>query len=134
MQWARQRRAAPDRSLRAILGLERTESGEMRFTFEARVTSPRLDDEARDPVQLQQLRSTLRRSPGLLSPQEVALLEVLTDSETPFVLPHGDASGVHTAGLVKLLEWFSDTPLFVWDERMPLDLAAAAGVTPGEPC
>jgi superfamily II DNA or RNA helicase len=131
--WARQRRAVPDRSLRAVLGLERMETGEVSFTFEARVTSPRLEDEPRDPIQLQQLRSSLRRNPGLLSPEEVALLEILTDTESPFVLPHGGESAISTTGLVKLLEWFADSPLFVWDEKLPSDLAEKTGVVPGAP-
>jgi superfamily II DNA or RNA helicase len=132
--WASRRRPRPDRSLCAVLGLERLADGQATVTFEARLTGPRLQDEPRSPGQLQQLRSAVRQTPGLLSLEQVSLLDLLTDGDTLIYSSYLDsASGLALPGLMRLLKGFSGASCLLWDRDLPDDLMALAGVAPGSP-
>jgi superfamily II DNA or RNA helicase len=135
VQWAERRRAPAGRSLRLVFSFARS-AGRIVLTLEARVTSPRLDDEPRNLQQLQQLRSELRRAPGLLPPEQAAALEILADGQAE---SYGDHSYRSTRwsllgrGLKALARSVSGTDFATWATDVDAELAARGGVRPGDP-
>ncbi len=137
-RWAAARRDAPARSLRAVLGLQRDGAGGVVVSIEARLTSAKLIDAVRNPTQLQQLRSELYRTPGLLPPAQASLLEWLTN--TAVASPYGGSFGsgrpltgpVLTSFLGRLANP-AFAALATWSTELPADLAARGGVAPGGP-
>jgi hypothetical protein len=79
VEWGRRRGSAPRRQLRVLLGLAATRAGSAVVTLEVRLTSTRLLDAPRNFVQLQQLRSEVRRDPLAVAPEHAALLESIGD-------------------------------------------------------
>jgi superfamily II DNA or RNA helicase len=121
--WAERPRPVGERRLRLVLTLRRDARGSIGLTLEARLTSHRLTDAPRTPQQLQQLRTEVRAHPWLLSPEESALLECLTDA-------HGYPQ---PAPLREMLERFGGSSLLVWGDDVPPEAAILGGVVPGGP-
>ncbi len=137
-RWAGTRRDAATRSLRIVLGLERDAAGTIGVTIEARLTSTRLVDAPRTSMQLQQLRSELHRTPGLLPPSQAGLLEWLTDAGGavpygPSVIAVRRISGTALTSFLGRCASPSFAALVSWSEDLASDLAAFGGIAPGAP-
>jgi superfamily II DNA or RNA helicase len=129
LDWADRRAEAPARQLRVVLALLEAPDGPG-VALEARLSSSRLRDARRTLFQLEQLRRECQRSPGLLAPEERALLELLVRQRAASSLP---GERVAPGALARLLERFGGSPLLVWDAALPEGLARRLGVAPGAP-
>jgi superfamily II DNA or RNA helicase len=128
--WARQPRRDGQRSVRVVASLVQRPTRSLAVRLEVRVTTPRLADVPRTTQQLQQLRGELRRNPGLMPPEQAALLAWFADhqiggTEQDYGLP---ATTTRLA-----LEAISGSPLATWDTDLPAELAARGGIVPGGP-
>jgi superfamily II DNA or RNA helicase len=134
-RWARRPRSDPKRRLRLVLGLAADSSGDAYVTAEARLTTPRLNDQPRTMTQLQQLRGEVYRTTGLLRSEEVALLEWLVNHNLGGTSPYGysemSSPRLTTTQLRALVSHIADSPLATWGTDLPPDLAARAGLAPG---
>jgi hypothetical protein len=136
LDWATSQRKPQERRIRLLLGLIRNPSGRIAVTAQARITTPRLDDEPRTATQLHQLRSEMRRSPELFTPDTAALLEWLTDGVTAiadgrYYSDFDQVRRLNGTGLRSLVDRFHDSPLVTWGDELDPQLAARAGVRPG---
>jgi len=132
LQWAAQQRGGGERHLRVVFTLERDAAGRVDVMSEARLTTPRMADEPRTMSQLMQLRSEVRRNAQLLPPDQVALLDWLAD-ERGSLGYFATARSLSGTALRVLLTRIADSPLASWASTVPDDLAARAGVAPGDP-
>jgi superfamily II DNA or RNA helicase len=136
VRWAEQQRKPPARSLRVVLRLVETRA-QIGVNVEARLTTPRLSDAPRNMTQLQQLRNELRRTPGLLPPEQAALLEWLTDAQVggtdAYYAGYGPTRRLTGTVLKSLLSRIAGSPLVSWALDIAPDLAARGGVVPGAP-
>ncbi|HXQ20499.1 MAG TPA: DEAD/DEAH box helicase [Candidatus Acidoferrales bacterium] len=133
VQWAAQQRRSAQRHLRLVFGLAREGGGRIGVTVEARLTTPRMNDESRTITQLHTLRNELHRSPGILPPDQAALLEWLTDSGSAGADPYYTTTRRLTGtGLKALLARVAESPLATWATDVVPELAALSGVVPGE--
>ncbi len=132
--WSAERPAAPERSLRFVLGLAPGEGRLPTLTIEGRLTSPRFDDEPRTTVQLQHLLRAAERRPATLPAGQAELLVAYLgghdDSRAGW--PAGDRA-LTTTTLLRLLEAGAGTPGLVWDPLLEAELAARFGLSPGAP-
>src|SRR6185436_10884416 len=131
VSWAASRRPRAERTLRLVLGLRRHFSGEIMVEYQARVSGARMRDEPRSLTQLAQLRGLMRRTPGMFSDEQAALLEMLTDEQT--VTESSAGPVLNVSGLVRLLERFSDSTCLAWSESLDPELAQLGGIQPGGP-
>jgi hypothetical protein len=131
--WTSRLATTCERSVRVTLGLARNGVGEPVVRAEARVTSAKLNDEPRSSHQLQQLRSQALRDPTLLPPEQTALLIWLTDRGLGGSEPYLADDPLRAAALPGLLERIAGSPLATWGTALDADLAARAGVAPGDP-
>jgi superfamily II DNA or RNA helicase len=135
VQWAERRRAPTGRSLRLLFSLARA-AGQPSITLEARLTSPRLDDEPRSLQQLQQLRGELRRAPDLLPPDQASALEVLADGQVEAVGGYsyrGTRWTLSGRGLKTLGRRVAGAEFATWAIDIDRALAARGGIEPGGP-
>jgi len=126
-EWARRHADSGARTLRAVLGLEREETGDAAVWIEVRVTSPRLSDAPRTPRQIQSLAAELRADPRLVSPPQARLLRVLARI-LPFARgPEGTRHTIGPSAIHRLMDSFSNSPLLTWavDPASPADGRAA---------
>ena len=131
LDWASRRATAPARDLRAVLALVEGDDGPA-VALEALVTSTRLRDEPRTQAQLEQLRNECQRSPGLMAPEQRALLELLVRHRVgPSVA--GEREAVSPGALARVLERFGGSPLVTWNTVLPEGLAQRFGVTAETP-
>ena len=88
-------------------------------------------------TQLQQLRSEMRRKPGLLVPEQAALLEWLTDAQVgagdAYHSGYGAPRRLNGTVLKPLLARIAGSPLASWAPDVAPDLAARGGIVPGGP-
>ncbi len=126
-QWVRWRQPVVERRLRLAFSLGHAADGPI-VVCRAHVTSPRVDDAPRTTQQLRQLAGEVRRDPRLLPPRETALLAWLCERD---IGGSDHATAIHGA-LPELLARVADSPLATWSHDVPPDLAALAGVTPGD--
>ncbi len=129
--WASRRDVAASRSLRLVLRPAK-DRGWGPLELEARLTSPRVQDEPRSFSQLQQLRSEARRRANLLEPEQLQLLDFLVDHGIGDTSPYfGSRLSVRT--LRRLLQRFGGGPLVSWAADVAQELAVALGTEPGAP-
>lgn len=130
--WVHEPRGRPDRTLRLEFGLVEPRPGAVRITFAARLSSARLRDRPRSAHQLRHLYLDADRHPGLLPPEQMALLEILQDPEVADSLGDGEEpSAIAGAALVRVLLGARGSPLVTWAADLPPGLADRAGVVPG---
>ena len=135
VRWAEQQRKTAQRSLRLVFTLVAAR-GNIGVNVGALLTTPRATDAPRTMTQLQQLRSEVRRTPGLLAPEQAALLEWLADAQ----VGAGDAYNRYSVSrhlngtmLKPLLVRVAGSPLASWAHDIAPDLAARGGIMPGAP-
>jgi len=135
MRWARVRRSEPQRHLRLVLGLAADSAGDPSVTAEARLTTPRLDDQPRTLAQLQQLRNEAYRTPGLLPADDSALLEWLVNHNVGGVSHYAptELASLRLTGtqLRAVVSRIADSALATWRTDTAPDLAARAGLVAG---
>ncbi len=121
----------PAQHLRVVLGLLDAVTGPG-VTIEARLTSHRLNDELRNGSQLSQLLSQLRQNPRLLSPPQARLLRLLHEPElADLFLDPRRPEPMSNEQLNLLLDRAAGSPFVTWAPKLPVRLAARAGVKPG---
>ncbi len=126
--WAQRRAVQPTRSLRMVLRLLVRASG-TGVGAEVRLTSPRVHDEPRTPYQLDELRRAAWRTPNLLEPQQLLLLDFLVEWRLGSFEEF--APSVPAATLRSLLERFGGSPLVTWAADLPPDVAQSLSLAPG---
>jgi superfamily II DNA or RNA helicase len=139
VQWAEQQRQTTPRQLRFVFGLHGSSAADAYVTVEARLTTPRMTDEPRTLSQLGQLRNELRRTPGLLSPDQAALLEWYvtsnaggsTDVYYPDSATYGTVRRLNGTALRMFLARVADAGLASWATDIAPNIAVRAGTTPG---
>ena len=136
VQWAEQQRKVSPRSLRLVFTLVALRD-QVGVSVETRLTTPRAADAPRTMTQLQQLRNEVRRTPGLLPPEQAALLEWLTDAQVggsdAYYTGYGPTRRLTGTVLKPLLARVAGSPLASWALDVAPDLAARGGIVPGTP-
>ena len=132
-EWVRDRRTAPERSLRVVFRFGRYDDEMPHLAVDVRSSGPRLHDEIRSLSQLGPLRAQARRTPGLLSSEQLLLLETLTDGETLVSEAYAGRDDITLGGLLRLLERFSGSPSITWSEEVDPDFARRYEIEPGAP-
>ena len=134
LEWVARPQLTTQRSIRLVFSLVDGGWRGAGVSVEARVTTPRITDGLRTLAQLQQLRTELRRSPGLLPPDQAALLEWLVVRGVGG-LPYPDAprSTVAPGALALVLDRVAGSPLASWSGDLPSVLAERAGIVEGAP-
>ena len=136
VRWAEQQRRTAQRSLRLVFNLV-APRGQIGVSVEARLTTTRASDAPRTTTQLQLLRNEVRRSPGVLPPEQAALLEWLADAHVGGSDAYGNGSAatrrLSGSVLKALLARVAGSPLTSWASDLPAESAARAGIAPGAP-
>ncbi len=131
--WARRKHAATPRNLRLLFGIVERPGGGFAVTVEARISSSQMADEPRSMMQLVQLRTQAHRTPGLLPADQAAALDWLCDHNVGGRHDYYNGqSGVAPALLMRLLERVTTLPFVAWRADLAPEIAAAAGVRPGD--
>ncbi len=136
VEWAEQQRQPTPRSLRLVLGLARYATGRIAVTVQGRLTTPRLNDEPRTTAQLLQLRGDMRRTPGLLPPEQANLLEWLAEPGSggdPTYNAYATTRLLNGSALKALAPRIADTKLALWGGELDAALARRAGIVAGAP-
>ena len=132
-RWAERRRAAPTRALRLVCTL-RCEHGAWAVAVQARLTSPRCNDEPRTTQQIQQLRNDLRRTPDLLPPDQAALLAALGDNPGwMYGASRETSERVSNGRLLRLARHAASGGLATWGADLDREAARRAGIEAGAP-
>ena len=132
--WSAERHAAPERSLRFVLGFGPVVGDQPTLTLEGRLTSRRFHDQPRTTIQLQQLLRAAERRPGALPAGQAELLLAFLTGQDDWRMGWPSAGrGLTTATLLRLLEAGAGTPGLVWDPLIEPELAGRFGLSPGEP-
>lgn len=122
------------RTLRLELSLATSNETETAVHLAARVSSARLGDEARTGAQLRQLLNESRREPGLLTPDQQQLLEVVLEPILAVCLSEEDARHTLSASaLLRLALSAAGSPHVSWSDQLDRELAERAGIEPGGP-
>ncbi|MEO6461591.1 MAG: DEAD/DEAH box helicase, partial [Candidatus Eisenbacteria bacterium] len=120
------------RSVRFVFDLRRSAQGVVSIQVDALMTTDRLLDQPRTPAQLEQLAREAERKPGVLSDEQLEMVEAYVSNLTS-EWTDGDERKLTPIALRRLLEVAGGTPLVTWSPRLDAALAGQYHLEPGAP-
>ncbi len=130
-RWAHGRTQRGERTLRMVLNLTPAPRGGCQLSYEVRVSSARINDEARSFQQLRTLQSQVRSNPALLTREHSDLLDALvTVGFSHYSGWNSSESPGERPALVQFFNSIMPSPDVRWIEFLPQGILARGGILP----